>query len=336
MSSIPTRPFYELNWEDPWSPLFGSPIEIPSYTILWRGYDLAYPAISSHPSYYSSQEVAFGYAELIGRELGAFYSTRPLRVLDVRQMKTLLSQMIQMNPDDPFATDWICPMLSFGICSLRHQIDLYKSVYRQTLQDPSHFISKALESIRAHFNPNSVVEQVGIRVGETGIDGRTMIILQEIFRGHIDGFISQRTSSPFHIEKDQMMSPELILFSPKDCQLRQQHRYLERIQLPNMIIDGLKVITISSILEHRYELLDLSHVHGKNVARMMFYMKGGRDVQTTIPSTPHPLDLYDDLRNRGRTKKMDRYAKQIGKRLCSKIKLMKYEAPVYTVPHGWM
>lgn len=319
------RTLNEINWEEPWNPLYGSPIEIPPFTVLWRGYDLAYSPISDHPSYYSSHTVANGYAALSGRKIGAFYSTRPLRVLDVRHMKHIVTHMIQMNKSDPFVRDWFCPILSFGLCSLRHQIILYQNMYKLQIQNKDKQVLESLDAMISMLDPTSIVEPAGIRIGETTLDGRTMQILKELFLHEFDGFISPRTPSAFHVEKNGTLSPELILFSPIHCQLYQ-------LNDQDAFTSKRNIITISSLLTHRHEVVHLSFAHGKETAKSTFYMKGGQDIRSLIPTQTHPLDEYDYLRNLGRTKRMDRYAKQAGKRLRSMIQINRNERPVFTAP----
>lgn len=312
--------FNEIDWEATWNPLYGSPIEIPPYTILWRGYDTAYPSISDHPSYYSSEPVARGYAVLSGRTLGAFYSLRPLRVLDVRHMKQILSSMMQANKGTAFANDWFFPTLSFGLCSLRHQINLYKHMYAERIDQKDKQTILSVNAMIKLLDPTSIVEPAGIRIGETTLDGQTMRILKEIFQYEFDGFIAPRTPSVFHMEKNGTLSPELILFSPKNCQLY-------HVNDKDAFSPDHNKITILSLLKDRHEVR-LTLTRGQERATEIFYMKGGAP---PMPLYPHPLDHYDMLRNQGKTKQMDRYAEKTGKRLRSINEINRNDRPSPTV-----
>jgi hypothetical protein len=121
------------------------------------------------------------------------------------------------------------------------------------------------------------------------------------------------------------MSPELILFSPDGCEIQQ---LTDRRKL----MEKKHVYTISSLLQQRYEIVQLELTTGQTTARTMFYMNGGTYEHPIIPLRIHPLDEYDDLRNKGHTKKLDRYARQVGKKIKKKIAIDRNDPPVYTAP----
>ena len=111
----------ELIWERPWNTPYGI-ISIPKNTILYRGYNPR-RGITTYPSYFGSKKTAEEYAKLDGRKLGAFRTTKPVKVLDIRFMKHLLTELFAENPltETSHAT-----ILAFGLCSLYHQIGLAK------------------------------------------------------------------------------------------------------------------------------------------------------------------------------------------------------------------
>jgi hypothetical protein len=244
-----TKPYIEIDWEADLPPLYGSIIELPANVILWRGYNRAFPVISSRATYYSSKEVAMGYvANPQTHELGTFMTTRPLRIMDYQFMKNLLSNLIQTHRKDEYIQDFCSVMLSFGLCSLSHQIRLAKGRFIQSIQDTFSIAYKGLENMKKLYNYDYLLEQQGIRVAETTNDRRSMIFLKELFDGHVDGYISPRLHTPFHVEKQETLPPKLILFHPKRTGIIQIRNY------PNM-----------RVLNYITKQVKLSNVITKNI-----------------------------------------------------------------------
>ena len=321
----------EINWEEPWSPLYGNPITIPENTILWRSYDKSYPAIGDRFSYYSSQVVATGY-KTNTRELGCFLTTKPLKVLDIRFMKPLLSRLIQTNLPDKTLNYFIALIISFGLCSLRHQIELVKLRYETLLTSStnntnSKYIKKAIKELENYYKPDSLIEQVGVRIAETTNDMYTMGFLQELFKAEFDGFISPRLQSPFHIEKkDKSMSPELILFNPKESKIKQINY--------KSITNPIKTITINELIyaDHNGHII-LENIKLNNYEsdiKMDFYMCGGHYQKIKR----HYLDEGDELLNSNdkETIKYFNEGREAGNKWRKKIKLFTIESPVRTIP----
>ena len=220
------KPYIEIDWEADLPPLYGSIIELPANVILWRGYNRAFPVISSRAAYYSSKEVAMGYvSDPQTHELGTFMTTRPLRIMDYQFMKNLLSNLFQTHHEDEYIQDFCSVMLSFGLCSLSHQIRLAKGRFNQSIQDTSSIAYKGLEKMKDSYKYKYLIEQQGIRVAETTNDRRSMIFLKELFDGHVDGYISPRLPTIFHVEKQGTLPPELILFHPKRAGIIQIRNY---------------------------------------------------------------------------------------------------------------
>jgi hypothetical protein len=259
--------FYELGWESTFEPLYGAPIIIPENTILWRGYDINYPAISHRYTYYSSHDIAKGYSEINNRRLGSFITTRPLKILDIRFMKTLLSRLIQTNDPNKNIEPFASMMISFGLCSLGHQIKLLKIRFNDILKtnnDYSKIITEGIHKLNQYYNPNDIIEKAGFRIAETTNDGYTMSFLQELFKGVVDGFISPRLRSPFHIEKKGEMSPELIVFDPQNSNIKQINSYPKSIKLLN----------IRELIGKNHGHIILENMKNSN-AKMEFFMFGG-------------------------------------------------------------
>lgn len=277
--------YIELNWEESWSPLYGRPIEIPENTIFWRSYDKSYPAIGGRFAYYSSQLVAKGYKNDT-RELGHFVSNRPLRLLDYRFMRVLLTRLIHINKTDKSLQHLASIMLSFGLCSLEHQIKLIKMRYSGLKKTSKSFkeIQASIRAMEEYYKPDSIIEQTGVRIAETSNDTYTMGFIQELFKDIFDGFISPRLYSPFHTEKAKsMMSPEIIIFNPIAAGIKELSSYPK--------LTNITVINMNELLKSNHSYILLDNIKNKNIS-LDFFMDGGG-----LTENIHYLDKADELLN---------------------------------------
>jgi hypothetical protein len=301
-------PYIELNWEEPFDPLFGSPIKIPEHTVLWRGYDTDYPSVSERPAYFSSKQVANWYIKDSKYRLGAFITTRPLKILDFRFMKNLLSRLIQMHRSDKYIDEFAPVMLSFGLCSLGHQIMLLKNRYRMAPD-----MGANISNMEKYHRGDALIEQAGIRVAETTNDGGVMIFLKELFKDTFDGYISPRMTSYFHIERGEEIHPELILFNPKDARIVELSSYPTPIRIGNTSISGQQMVTFANLIKEKPVYI-LSHTGPKGSIGMRF-VGGG--------VTRHPLDEYDHLvRSEKSHQANDKLCQKAGKRWNAKIPIV--------------
>jgi hypothetical protein len=211
---------YEIDWENNiFFPLYGSAIIIPANTILWRGCDPQFPLISNRPAYYGSQSVSQGYADKYNTGALPFITTRPLELLDYRYMKVLLSQLFEHNAPHTKSDEEIikATTVSFGLCSLQHQVKLIKNRYKAIYNSKNaiyNSIKLGIQNLQSLIKPDSIYEQQGYRIAETTNDAIVMGFIKEIFNNKYDGFISPKLSTPFHIEKNNFLNSELILFEP--------------------------------------------------------------------------------------------------------------------------
>jgi hypothetical protein len=314
----------ELHIEDTFSPMYGDTIQIPPRTLVWRGYDPKYPAISTRPAYFSMKEIASGYAAPPFK-LSPFYSQQTLNLIDIRFLQVILKQIFDYSRSKYTSQDkntLLCVQTSFGLCSLGHQLELMRQIYQTETQNMSGFL--AMEQV---YNSNKLVEQPGVRVAETNIDGFTMHFLQGLFESSnmpsIDGFISPRLLSPFHVEKTpNSMSPEIILFNPLKSQIQELNIATLPSNLPKLSIDS---------LFYKHSILTFDYGHFFSSVRMH---KGGSETRTNV-SHQHPLEVFNSMLN---TK--EKYAIQIskagyaaGKRWGDRIpRLIRTEPPVPTYP----
>lgn len=305
--------YTELDWEHTWPPLYGSTITIPENTILWRSYDTQFPAIGDRFAYYSSKQVAKEYKQNSTRELGHFISSRPLKLLDYRFMKVLLTRLIHTNTHDKTIQELASIMLSFGLCSLGHQIQLVKMRYKNVSKpDEYKQIEQSIKALEKYYKPSNIIEQLGIRIAETTNDTHTMGFLQELFKDTFDGFISPRIFSPFHIEKsDSTMSPEIIIFNPKASRIEELKKYPSTIHQIR-IVDLLRS-------NHGYILIDNKKNTKYTDMRLDFFMYGG--VRPRVGS--HYLDTAETLLNMNDNVLTEVYndGKKLGSKWSKKIDL---------------
>lgn len=209
---------YEINWDDNFLPMYGSTILIPAGAIVWRGFNPIYPAISNRPAYYGSKTFAQGYADKYGVNATPFITSRPLNLLDIRYMKVLLSQLFEDNKHNLSDKDIIiATTVSFGLCSLQHQITLFKDRYKPIFAstNPAYDnLKKGLTQLESIVKV-SYYEQKGYRIAETTNDAIVMGFLKELFSSNYDGYIAPNITTPFHIEKANfLLNSELVLFDP--------------------------------------------------------------------------------------------------------------------------
>jgi len=278
--------YIELDWEEQFEPLYGSPIIIPVNTMLWRGYDIRYPSIGIRFAYYSGREIVTEYSKKQYRQLGCFVTQKPLKILDIRFMINILERIIQTNRTDKNINDFASTMLSFGLCSLGHQILLLKQRYQDLLKkntEDAKVMKASISKMIEYYKPGNLIEQKGIRIAETTNDGITMAFIQELFKGEFDGFISPRLETVFHIEKGGQLNPELILFNPKMSNIIQISRYQSKVILRS----------ISELLKDKHQIIDIRKIINGEKISMKMYLSGGK-----IYNKHHLDDFEDKLNNK--------------------------------------
>lgn len=279
---------YDINWDDNFLPLYGNSIVIPANTILWRGFDPSFPAISDRPAYYGSKEFAQGYAEKYGVNASAFITSRPLKLLDIRFMKILLSQLFEHNRGNKLDNRVILDTtISFGLCSLEHQVKLFKYKYNaiyDTNNSAYDNIKQGVNKLESFINPSAIYEQQGVRIAETTNDSFVMGFLKELFYNYYDGYISPNIQTPFHIEKkDFILNSEVIIFTPINS----------GIKLLKSIPAKLETITINScILQngYNYTTINLKDMKTSYYSRITDKKFGGK-----LKTSTNKDDLCDDF-----------------------------------------
>ncbi len=319
--------YYEIDWEQSWSPLYGKPITIPENTIIWRSYDKSFPAIGNRFAYYSSQQIAKEYTQNNSRELGHFLVKRPLKLIDYRFMRVILSRLIHTNQSDKTIQYLGAIMLSFGLCSFGHQITVLKDRYKGLHKSSKEYkhIQESIKAMEQYYKPNILIEQIGVRIAETTNDAFTMGFLQELFKGVFDGFISPRLFSPFHIEKhNSLMSPEMIIFNPHESGIELMrsyplHTHITSIKIDNIIHYNAGHVLIDNVTKNKTSM----------DVRLEFFMCGGEDEKNG-----HYFDKLDDLLNT-KNKEIDTVytnGKKVGSKWKKKIDIHYIEPPTPCIP----
>lgn len=255
-------PLQTLRLSNSFPPIYGAPIVIPENCIVYRGYSTQYPVLSERPAYFGNIETAESYAKNPRQTLGAFMTTRPLRLLDYRFLKVLLRQLFErvtketrVAKQDSKVMQSV--LLSFGLYSLQHQINILNNFSKDYINYTPGF-QALIDSLKT---PAGLLEQPGIRVAETTNDAITMGFLKGFLERFFDGFISPRLETVFHIEKKGSLSPEIIIFNPINSGIK-------HVNLMGKILPSISIV---DILIHNHIFIALTV---KDVELEVF-MKGG-------------------------------------------------------------
>jgi hypothetical protein len=318
---INPRSYIKLDRDEIFEPLYNSPMLLSTNTLLWRTYDKRYSTNPDRYGCYSLNTIDNKYVKQPNREIGCFATNGYLKIIDLRFMKSLLSRIIQMKRNDEFIADFASVIISFGLCSLRHQITLVKHLFHDLLETntaESKQIKRGINNMISEWSHNTLIEHEGIRIAEPINDGRTMAFLQELFRGHFDGFLSPYLKTPFHVEKGCILYPELILFSQKNCDLVDLDSY------PS-IVDKRSLI---DFIGDRRELLDDGMTVNYSKISMKDFMYGDTKNQNK-DCLPHYLDAIEDGLNRDDNSVLAQYKKGVkaGERWRNKICITTPYAP---------
>jgi hypothetical protein len=273
-------------------------IIIPKNTILYRGYDTNYTNISNRPAYFTSnKKLAKSYAKLTNTGvLGTFVLNHDIVLYDLRYIKTILLDIFGQTQSNSSKIIEICSTLalSYGLCSFNRQIDLFKIRYRNIPVDKEEHIKKinfTLQNVKYDFDKNIIngqtmdlidpIEPKGFRFGETDNDSQSLLILNKLFDGHIDGYIAPNFNSPFHIENSFKIHSEIVLFNPVKCNIKQ--------------INIVKTDTIQNmhIIDYMTKY-NTVHFNLEGFNKPSLIMKGGF---TNTNNIRNPNELFDNLSN---------------------------------------
>ena len=242
-------------------PIIYGVITIPKNTILYRGFDSNYPAISDRPAYFTSNLLyANSYNTSSKHITGTFITSKEIRLYDLRYIRNILINLFtnrKSNCIDVINTCYTLT-LSYGLCSLNRQIELYKERNRDSINIK---ILKSLENTLTNIKNNPIldfvnpVEAGGYRYAETNNDVYSGLILKQLFttlNNHkIDGYIAPYLFSPFHVEKNnKALNPEILLFEPITSHIK----HITRQKQLDYINNNMANIHITKLLDNFNEI----------------------------------------------------------------------------------
>lgn len=197
-------------------------ILIPPNTIFYRGIDKPVKTvIRPTPMYLGPKHIAQHYAGSQGH-IYTLLSPKELRLLDIRKMRSLLKSIVASRPitdTDPIITSLIYLTLSFGLCSYSRQVQLLQAYYDQNTTTASKEERQIMrDTLQRMIRPNHTpflainpIETEGVRIPETIIDGKSVLICKELFGQYYDGFIAPQLISPYrnaHCERAPRTLPQ--------------------------------------------------------------------------------------------------------------------------------
>jgi len=171
--------------------------------------------------------------------------------------------MFQSRPDNEQTTldPIVRTSVAYGICDIVDQIRLGTNMfinspgitalkeYYLKFIDGKSYIQKPLD-----VNP---VSTSGFRIAETKNDAYILQFLKQCMGHMVDGFIAPRVKTPYHVEKQGYMSPELIIFSPVNVGI---------VQL-NLSKKSLPQISLNTILNMQSRRIDIAYKNLKSRSR---------------------------------------------------------------------
>ena len=220
--------FIDINYNY-FEPIIGHIINMPFNSIFYRAYNIKYSNIEDKPLFFGSIDTARRYLETPNetRELGAFKSSKIIRLIDIRYLKILLIELIKtikkedlINPEVSDIVDKI--NISFGLSNCETQLKLIETKYKNSdkeFLDIITFIKKFMDDYNNL--PLSKKDPLkgfyyldGIRFGERTNDSDSVDILKLLFKNICDGFIAPRLWTPFHYKEHYYTHSEICIFNP--------------------------------------------------------------------------------------------------------------------------
>ena len=211
---------------DDFETVFGV-IQLPAGARFLRGACANGPTIGTWPMYFTHRVgVAQGYADECGPSgvVLTYEAKRPLRLYDFRYMVAVYKDLLGRRTEPivgaalkEFKEACHLVALSYGTCSLYTQTQILRNMYGDTMKDAVVRVMKhcneTMNKDGAHWK--DVVEQPGVRIGESTNDRRSVMIMANIFKGVVDGYICPKMNTPFH--STGYISAECVIFDPSTC-----------------------------------------------------------------------------------------------------------------------
>ena len=184
----------------------------------YRAYDPEKVVLSDYPAFFGDIDVAYLNLAQGNRKLGEFIAQRPLHLLDMRYVMSILPYIITVGTYHPIYDK---VTVALGLCSFKRQIELLNQFNPSKDPNMDRGINRMerfsnLQSKPSWVNP---IELKGVRIGIGDIDFEVVMFLKDLFSPIIDGIIAPRLQSPFHDQmyddiECSMMYEELIIFKP--------------------------------------------------------------------------------------------------------------------------
>lgn len=195
-------------------------ITFPKDIVFYRGVD---ELVSSSPNIIRDEYPLYIAPEHIAKEYGKIYkvvTTKPIHLLDIRKLKHIIQLIIaSRKSNDPSILNTIRYLtISFGLCSYYDQIKLLDEYVKNIDfidKNQIDLVNKKIENMK-YADVNTILNPLspeGVRVAETYIDSKSMMILRELFKDIYDGFIAPKLFSTFHV--NNMTHEEIVIFNPK-------------------------------------------------------------------------------------------------------------------------
>ena len=198
-----------------------SSITFPKDIVFYRGVN---DSVISSPNIIRDEYPLYIAPEHIAKEYGKVYkvvTTKPIQLLDIRKLKNIIQLIIaSRKTNDPSILNPIRYLtISFGLCSYYDQIRLLDE-YMKNIdfidENQLDIVNKNIDNMK-YTNVNTILNPIspeGVRVAETYIDSKSMMILRELFKDIYDGFIAPKMFSTFHV--NNMTHEEIVIFNPKE------------------------------------------------------------------------------------------------------------------------
>jgi hypothetical protein len=171
-------------------------------------------------------------------------TTKSIKLLDIRKMKNLLRLIIASRKSNENNNILNCIRyltISFGLCSYEKQIylleDFLQIIENQADQVELQNVKRSIQNMKNLYGETAKIlnplNPEGVRVGETFIDNKSLLILRELFKDVYDGFIAPQQYSPFHT--NNYSHEEIVIFDPiKSGIIEIKKNKIKRINIKNL------------------------------------------------------------------------------------------------------
>lgn len=275
-------------------------ITLPINFYFMRGRDKrGSPLETGKPLYLTTNpELAETYKNIHGSNgtITMYKNNKPLKLYDLRYIRILILDYLSTPRSklipNPEAFKMMAMRLkcAYGACSLLTQIKIAETIYRETLEKERQDknikkpVSNAIMKLKEYYNDSidkwteiqmynnlctcDPVEPLGTRIGETYLDSEMVIVLSELFKDVVDGYIAPIMCAPFQVDRGGFMHSEIVLFNPEEK--------LEVVkEIPKLMPVSIELILqlsdISRLFEFSSERIDI-------YTNMMHNKKGGAKV----------------------------------------------------------